>query len=158
MCILQYVSPKSIGKWQWRHSWSEEHFKNSKTTRVFYLLLDLFIFVQIFQFYLVTQSLWKNNDTRFRKNPEKILFEDIYSCCLIKRTVSRDFLLLVFFMNQFPPSPRVFHLDRFEFCGKFAEIFTSQGAPPVSTGINDNGGKFATGISDSGGKFFHHFL
>jgi hypothetical protein len=24
-------------------------------------------------------------------------------------TVSRDFLLLVLFMNQFPPSPRVFH-------------------------------------------------
>ncbi len=28
---------------------------------------------------------------------------------IIKGTVSRDFLLLVFFMNQFPPSPRVFH-------------------------------------------------
>ncbi len=26
-----------------------------------------------------------------------------------KRTVSRDFLLLVFFMNQFPPSPRISH-------------------------------------------------
>jgi hypothetical protein len=36
-------------------------------------------------------------------------------------------------MNQFPPSPRVFHLDRFEFFRKFAEIFASQGAPPVST-------------------------
>ncbi len=33
----------------------------------------------------------------------------------IKGTVSRDFLLLVFFMNEFPLSPRVFHLDRFEF-------------------------------------------
>ncbi len=29
-----------------------------------------------------------------------------------KGTVSRDFLLLVFFMNQFPPSSRVYHLDR----------------------------------------------
>jgi hypothetical protein len=29
--------------------------------------------------------------------------------CYIKGTVSRDFLLLVFFMNQFPPSPRVSH-------------------------------------------------
>ncbi len=28
---------------------------------------------------------------------------------LLKGTVSRDFLLLVFFMNQFPPSPRVSH-------------------------------------------------
>jgi hypothetical protein len=34
-------------------------------------------------------------------------------------------------MNQFPPSPRVFHLDRFEFFRKFSEIFASQGAPPV---------------------------
>jgi hypothetical protein len=53
--------------------------------------------------------------------------------CTFKGTVSRDFLLLVFFMNQFPLSPRVFHLDRFEFSRKFAEIFASQGAPPVST-------------------------
>ncbi len=34
---------------------------------------------------------------------------------LLKWTVSRDFLLLVFFMNQFPPSPRVSHYDCFEF-------------------------------------------
>jgi hypothetical protein len=59
-------------------------------------------------------------------------------------------------MNQFPPSPRVSHKDRFEFFRKLAEIFTSQGAPLVSTtpaanfatsfasvvdiGVNDNGG------------------
>jgi hypothetical protein len=36
-------------------------------------------------------------------------------------------------MNQFPPSPRVSHLDCFKFFRKFAEIFASQGAPPVST-------------------------
>ncbi len=41
--------------------------------------------------------------------------------------------ILVFFMNQFPPSHRVSHLDCFEFFRKFAEIFASQGAPPVST-------------------------
>jgi hypothetical protein len=92
----------------------------------------------------------------------------------IKGTVSRDFLLLVFFMNQFPPSPRVFDLDRFEFFRKFAEIFACQGAPLVSrtpvanfsttfasvvdtggnfaTGVNDTGGKFATGVNDAGGK------
>ncbi len=51
----------------------------------------------------------------------------------LKGTVSRDFLLLVFFMNQFPPSPGVSRSDRFEFFQKFAEIFPSQGAPPVST-------------------------
>jgi hypothetical protein len=55
------------------------------------------------------------------------------SFLLFKGTVSRDFLLLVFFMDQLPPSPRVFHLDRFEFFRKFAEIFVSQCAPPVST-------------------------
>ncbi len=52
---------------------------------------------------------------------------------LFKGTVSRDFLLLVFFKNQFPPSPRVSQLDRFGFFRKFAEIFASQGAPAVST-------------------------
>jgi len=33
----------------------------------------------------------------------------VYHYQLIKGTVSRDFLLLVFFTNQFPPSPRVSH-------------------------------------------------
>jgi hypothetical protein len=38
------------------------------------------------------------------------------------------------------------------------EIFTSQGAPPVSTTLAANfatsstGGKFATGVNDTGGK------
>jgi hypothetical protein len=50
-----------------------------------------------------------------------------------KGTVSEDFWPLVFFMNQFPPSPRVLHLDRFDFFRKFAEIFASQGVTPVST-------------------------
>ncbi len=93
---------------------------------------------------------------------------------LFKGTVLRDFLLLVFFMNQFPPSPRVFHLDRFKFFRKFAEIFASQGAPPVSTTTVanlppvsatpvanfsiifasdvDTSGKFSTGVNDAGGK------
>jgi hypothetical protein len=44
---------------------------------------------------------------------------------LIKGTVSRDFLLLVLFMNQLPPSPRVFQ-DRFKFFSKI------QGVPLVS--------------------------
>ncbi len=50
----------------------------------------------------------------------------------LKVTMSRDFLLLVFFMNQFPPSPRVSHWDRFKFFRKIAEIIASKGAPPVS--------------------------
>ncbi len=84
-------------------------------------------------------------------------------------------MLLVFFMNQFPASPRVFHLNRFKFFRKFAEIFASQGAPPVSTTpvanlpkvsatlvansstifaiVVDTGGKFATSVNDTGGIF-----
>jgi hypothetical protein len=49
-------------------------------------------------------------------------------------------------MNQFPPSPRVFHLDRFKFFGDIRES-------RCTIGINDTGGKFATGISDTGGNF-----
>jgi hypothetical protein len=74
-------------------------------------------------------------------------------------------------MNQFPPHPRVFHLDRFEFFRKFAEIFASQGAPPVSTTpvatttpaeklppvSTTPVANFLTGISDTGGKFLPHF-
>jgi hypothetical protein len=79
-------------------------------------------------------------------------------------------------MNQLPPSPGVFHEDRF---GKFAKIFASQGAPPASTtlvadlppvsmtpaaklllvnfstnfaSVVDTGGKFATSVNDAGGK------
>ncbi len=55
------------------------------------------------------------------------------SALAIKGTVSWDFLLLVFFINQFPLSPRVSHLDSFKFFRKVAEIFASQGWPPVST-------------------------
>jgi hypothetical protein len=36
---------------------SEEHFENLKTRRGIYLLLELIIDVQIFEFHLVTQSL-----------------------------------------------------------------------------------------------------
>ncbi len=37
---------------------SEEHFENSKTRRGTYLLLELLIFVQILDFYLVIHSLF----------------------------------------------------------------------------------------------------
>ncbi len=85
------------------------------------------------------------------------------------------FCFWFFFMNQFPPSPRVSHEGRFKVFWKFAEIFTSQGAPPVSmtsaanlppvsmtqaanfatsfASVVDSGGKFVTGLNDTGGKF-----
>jgi hypothetical protein len=52
-------------------------------------------------------------------------------------------------MNRFPPNPRVFRLDRFEFLTKIrGDIRESR----CTTGINDTGGKFATGVNDTGGK------
>jgi hypothetical protein len=43
-----------------------------------------------------------------------------------KRTVSRDLLLLVFFMNQFPPSPRVYPIrtasNLFENPRKYSQV------------------------------------
>ncbi len=78
-------------------------------------------------------------------------------------------MLLVFFMNQFPPSPeypirnvsnffensRSIRKSRYttsinNTVGKFA---TGKIAP----GKNDTGGKFAPGINDSAGKFCHQF-
>ncbi len=56
-----------------------------------------------------------------------------------KGTMSRDFSLLVFFMNQFSPSPWVYHWGHFKFFRKFAEIFAAQGAPPVSLTLVANG-------------------
>ena len=55
-------------------------------------------------------------------------------------------------------------VDRYKFFRKLAEIFASQGLPPVSTTpaanfatsfpiVVDTGGKFATGVNDTGGKF-----
>jgi hypothetical protein len=69
-----------------------------------------------------------------------------------------------FFHESVSPDPRVFRLDHFEFFRKFAKIFASQGAPPVSAtlvanfytifaSVVDTGGKFATGVNDTGGKF-----
>jgi hypothetical protein len=72
-------------------------------------------------------------------------------------TVSRDFLLLVFFLNQFPPAPFI----PFQFFRKFAEIVESQDAPPVSmTPVAHLPPVSLLPVSttpDTGGKFFHHF-
>jgi hypothetical protein len=57
----------------------------------------------------------------------------------LKGQCTRDFRLLVFFMNQFPPSILVYQYGLFEFFRKFAEIFAAQGKPPVSTTPVANG-------------------
>jgi hypothetical protein len=97
---------------------------------------------------------------------------------LLKGTVSRDFLLLVFFHESVFPQPQSIPLRPFQIFRKFAEIFASQVAPPISTTsvanlspvsktpeanfsksfpcVADTGGKFATGVSDTGGKQCNH--
>jgi hypothetical protein len=44
---------------------------------------------------------------------------------IFKGSLTRDFRLQVFFMNQCPPGLQVFHLSHFEFFRKFAEIFAN---------------------------------
>ncbi len=60
----------------------------------------------------------------------------------IKGTVSRDFLLLVFFMNQFTPPPQSILVRPFRIFSKIrGDIRESR----CTTGIDD--------IDDTGGKF-----
>ncbi len=82
------------------------------------------------------------------------LAEQEYNLNTLKGTVSRDFLLLVFFMNQFPPKPLSIPLGPFQI---FSNIRGDIRSSRLTTGINNNGGKFATGINDDGGKFCYQF-
>ena len=50
----------------------------------------------------------------------------------LKGTVSRDFLLLVFFLESVSPKPLIKPLGLFRIFSKFAEIFAAQDFPPVS--------------------------
>jgi hypothetical protein len=56
-------------------------------------------------------------------------------------------------MNQFPPSSRVSLRLFIEFFRKFAEIFASQGALPVSTTPVANFSTIVASVFDTGGKF-----
>jgi hypothetical protein len=44
---------------------------------------------------------------------------------IFKGSLTRDFRLQVFFMNQCPPGSQVFHWSLYEFFRKFAEIFAN---------------------------------
>jgi hypothetical protein len=68
------------------------------------------------------------------------LITKVSQLLVLKGTVSRDFLLLIFFMNQFPPSPRVPYLIR-----------TVSNLPPVSRTLAKLVAKFAAGVVDTGG-------
>ena len=54
-------------------------------------------------------------------------------CKPFKGSLTRDFRLQVFFINQCPPGSRVSHEDHFEFFRKFAEIFPNECLSAVST-------------------------
>ncbi len=71
----------------------------------------------------------------------------------LKGTVSRDFLLLVFFINKFPPAPEYPIRTVSIFLQKFVEIFASQGAPQVSTTMAANFSTSFASVVDTGGKF-----
>ena len=69
-----------------------------------------------------------------------------------------------FFHESVSPQPQSIPFRPFRIFRKFAEIFASQGAPPVWTtpvanfansfaSVVDTGGKFATCVNDTGGKF-----
>jgi hypothetical protein len=68
----------------------------------------------------------------FKQNIDETNRKPRVSRLVLKGTVWQDFRLLVFFMNQFPPSTWVYLYGHFKVFQKFAEIFTVQGAPPVS--------------------------
>ncbi len=58
-------------------------------------------------------------------------FYNAARCGHIKGSLTQDFRLQVFFMNQCPPGPQVFRWGRFEFFRKFAEIFANEYLSPV---------------------------
>ena len=73
-------------------------------------------------------------------------------------TVPRDFWLQVFYMDQFPPSPWLYHLGRFEFFSKIrGDIRSSR----LTTGVEylrEFSKKFKPvlmGYSGAGGKLIH---
>ncbi len=65
-------------------------------------------------------------------------------------SLTRDFRLQVFFMNQCPPDPQVFLWGRFEF---FAKIRGDIREWIFIAGVVDNGDKLFSGVNDTGEKF-----
>jgi hypothetical protein len=63
-----------------------------------------------------------------------------------KGSLTRDFRLQVFFMNQCPPGPQVFHWCHFDF-------FRKIGGDIHEWIFNDTGDKLFSGVNDTGEKF-----
>jgi hypothetical protein len=68
----------------------------------------------------LVRSVPKKNFTQKKFCPKNQFFWGL------KESLTRDFRLQVFFMNQCPPGPQVFHWGRFEFFRKLAEIFANE--------------------------------
>jgi hypothetical protein len=81
--------------------------------------------IQISTKYCTTLSQNSNKSRLFKTIFVSCTFEShlLYLC--FKGSLTRDFRLQVFFMNQCPPGPQVVHLSLFEFFRKFAEIFAN---------------------------------
>ena len=99
---------------------------------------------------MVSAVFQKTGTSGSRKGQRSTLNEK-NSCYLVKGTVSQDFLLLVFFLNQFPPPPpQIIPFRPFRIFSKIrGDIRESR----CTTGINDIGGKLATGVNYTGGKY-----
>jgi hypothetical protein len=72
--------------------------------------------------------------------------------CVLKGTVSRDFLPLVFFHETVSPQPQSITLGLLQI---FSKIHRDIRKSRCTTGIKETGGKFATGVNDTGGEFCH---
>jgi hypothetical protein len=68
----------------------------------------------------------------------------------LKGSLTRDFRLQVFFMNQCPPGPQVFHWSLFELM--FVTGVNDTG-DKLFSGVNDTGKKFIAGVDDTGEQF-----
>jgi hypothetical protein len=68
----------------------------------------------------------------------------------LKGSLTRDFRLQVFFMNQCPPGPQVFHWSHFEFFSKIRGYIREL---LFIAGVNDTGDKLFSGVNDTGETF-----
>ncbi len=89
-------------------------------------------------------------------------FSELINNYLFYGTVSRDFLIQVFFHESPSPKPLIIALGSFQIFLKIRGVKVHhryQRFPlccwhrwQIATGINDTGGKFATVVFDTGGK------
>ncbi len=126
---------------------------------------------------LVTFVMVKNEDTvKSTLNIKHTPSDSDSSISLPFGTVSRDFLLQVFFMNHLPQAPdnNIGIISNFfENSRRYSQVKVHQRCQrhrwqichhsqwhrwQIAPVINVTGVKFATGINDTGGKFCHQFL